>query len=192
MKIAPAFVAFLLMSSPAGAGDFPAERIVAAAAGDWNGDGHADLAVIARPAADSDEDNGLYIYLTDPDEARLKLVVSAPDSVWGNLVMFGQEPAVTALASGSIRLTSQNSSIGRDRWHQALTIAYRDGQFLVAGYNYSSYDTLDNDNSTNCDLNLLTGKGTANGKPVAAKAARITLEAWRDAIGREACGLDAG
>jgi hypothetical protein len=171
--------------------DFPAERIFAAAMGDWNRDDSQDLVVIAQPAEDSDEDNGVYIYLADPSEARLKLTVAAPNKVWGNLTLFGQEPGVTALANGSIKLTSQNSAVGRDRWEQSLTIAYRNGQFVVAGYTYSSYDTLEPNNTSQCDLNVLTGKGTANGKPIAAKAEPVTFEAWNDEIGQKACGFSA-
>lgn len=171
--------------------DFPAERIFAAAMGDWNRDDSQDLVVIAQPAEGSDEDNGVYIYLADPSEARLKLTVAAPNKVWGNLTLFGQEPGVTALANGSIKLTSQNSAVGRDRWEQSLTIAYRNGQFVVAGYTYSSYDTLEPNNTSQCDLNVLTGKGTANGKPIAAKAEPVTFEAWNDEIGQKACGFSA-
>lgn len=179
----------LTTAASATAQDFPAERIFAAAMGDWNKDGSPDLVVIAKPSDGSDDDNGVYIYLADPSEARLKLKVAAPNKVWGNLTMFGQEPGITALANGSIKLTSQNSAVGRDRWEQSLTIAYRNEQFVVAGYTYSSYDTLDPNNTSQCDLNVLTGKGTANGKPVTARAEAVTFEAWNDEIGQKACGF---
>ncbi|MFD1326992.1 hypothetical protein [Mycoplana ramosa] len=179
----------LLAPCVAAAEDFPADRIVAAATGDWDRDGNTDLALIARPAEGSDEDNAVFIYLANPGESRLALKVSAPNKISGNLTMFGQEPTVAALANGSIKLTSQNSSIGRDRWSQSLTLAYRGGRFIVAGYTYSSYDTLDNDNTRACDLNVLTGKGTANGKPITTAGAQIAYEDWSDEIGRKACGF---
>ncbi|HVK92713.1 MAG TPA: hypothetical protein VM468_15160 [Mycoplana sp.] len=189
MKVALLLVVAGLLPQGAMANDFPADRIVAAATGDWNKDGSQDLAVIARPAEGGDEDNGVYIYLADPGESRLKLKVAAPNKLWGSLVMFGQEPGVSAMPNGSIRLTSQNSAVGRDRWSQSLTLAWRGAQFVVAGYSYSSHDTLDPGNSTECDLNVLTGKGTANGKAVTAKGAQIAFEVWDDEIGRKACGL---
>ncbi|SOC45695.1 hypothetical protein SAMN05892877_11783 [Rhizobium subbaraonis] len=187
--LAPSLL-FSGLAVAASAQDFLAERIFAAAMGDWNKDGSPDLVVIARPSEGSD-DNGVYIYLAEPSEARLQLKVAAPNKVWGNLTLFGQEPAVAALANGSIKLTSQNSAVGRDRWEQSLAIAYRNGQFVVAGYTYSSYDTLDPNNTSQCDLNVLTGKGMANGKPVTARAETVTFEAWSDEIGQKACGFSA-
>lgn len=71
----------------------------------------------------------------------------------------GQEPELDLAPNGSVRLTSMNESIGRDRWRQTLTLAWRDGAYRVAGYTYRWYDTLDLDRSGKCDLNLLTGKG---------------------------------
>lgn len=189
MKFLLPLVIAMLAPCAAAAEGFPADRIVAAATGDWDRDSNADLALIARPAEGSDEDNGVFIYLANPGESRLGLKVSAPNKIWGNLTMFGQEPTVAALANGSIKLTSQNSSVGRDRWSQSLTLAYRNGRFVVAGYTYSSYDTLDNANTRECDLNVLTGKGTANGKPITTAAAQITLEEWNDETGQKACGF---
>ena len=189
MKLALPFLLAVFAPLVATAEEFAAERVVAAASGDWDGNGKTDLALITGPAAGSAEDNGVYIYLADPDEARLKVKVAAADKIWGNLTMSGQEPGITALANGSIKLTSQNSSVGRDRWSQSLTLAYRNARFIVAGYTYSSHDTLDAGNKRECDLNVLTGKGTANGKSIAAKGAQIAFEEWNDEIGQRACGF---
>ena len=179
----------VLLPAAAAASDFPADRITAAAVGDWNRDGADDLAVIARPPEGSDDDSGVYIYLADDGASRLSLKASAPNWIWGSSTVYGQEAGVAALANGSIELTSQNSAIGRDRWEQRVTIAYRESRFVVAGYTYSAYDTLDPNHTESCDLNVLTGKGTANGKPVATKGAQVAFEDWRDEIGRKACGL---
>ncbi|MBD9372060.1 hypothetical protein IB238_05360 [Rhizobium sp. ARZ01] len=187
MKIVLTSLVVVLMPFCVAAQDFPADRVVAAATGDWNRDGNEDLVLIARPAEGSDEDNGVYIYIADPGESRLSVKVAASNKIWGNLAMFGQEPGVSALPNGSIKLTSQNSSVGRDRWSQNLTLAYRNAQFIVAGYTYSSYDTLDTANTTECDLNVLTGKGTANGKPIATKGAQIAFQDWSDEIGHTLC-----
>ncbi|MDF1635441.1 hypothetical protein [Mycoplana sp. MJR14] len=182
----------LVLLSPAGAiaETFPADRITAAATGDWDRDGRQDLVLIVRPAEGSDDDNGVYIYLADDGEPRLSLKVAAPNKIWGSTTVFGQEAGVTALSNGSISITSQNSAIGRDRWEQSLTVAYRNSRFVVAGYTYSAYDTLDPNHTESCDLNVLTGKGTANGKPIATKGEQVSLEAWNDDIGQKACGLE--
>jgi hypothetical protein len=118
------------------AAGFPADRIIAAASGDWNGDGAQDLAIIARPADDSIEDNGLYLYFANPDENRLSLALALPESVWGNLTLYGEEPELTALPNGSFTLLTKNEAVGRERWRQTLTIAYRNNDFIVAGYTF--------------------------------------------------------
>lgn len=188
------WIAALLFSATmpaiATAADFPAERIIAMASGDWNKDGTMDLAVVATPDDESGEDNGIYVYLAKPEENRLTLAMAAPNSVWGNLTMFGQEPELAALANGSFTLTTKNNSVGRGRWRQSLTVAYRNFDFIVAGYTYSSYDTLDPNGGSECDLNVLTGKGKSSGQPVAGKAQFVLLKDWKDDIGRSICGLD--
>lgn len=175
----------------AAAADFPAERIIAAASGDWNGDGLADLALIARPAdAEGGDDNGLYVYLANPEESRLALALALPNTVWGGLTLYGQEPSLAARANGFFTLTTRNESVGRDRWRQTLTVAYRNNDFIVAGYTYASHDTLDPDGARDCDLNVLTGKGKSGGKAFAGQPLFAELKSWDDATGRKACGLE--
>lgn len=163
-------------------------RIVSAATGDWNKDGDADLALIVRPAEGSDADNGVYIYLAG-DMGALELKSVIPNRIWGQVGLAGQAPLIEALPSGSLVITSHNDSIGRDRWEQKLTVAYRNFEFVVAGYTYSSYDTLEPDNTSECDLNVLTGKGTSKGKPIATKGELVLLEDWNDGRGQKACGI---
>lgn len=189
-SLAAALVFSIALPAAAMAADFPADRIVAMASGDWNKDGVADLAVIATPGDDSGDDNGLYVYLAKPVENRLTLALSLPNSIWGNLTMYGQEPEVAALANGSFTLTTKNDSVGRDRWRQSLTVAYRNFDFIVAGYTYSAYDTLNPDGGGECDLNVLTGKGKSSGRPVAGQAQFVLLKDWQDEIARSICGLD--
>ena len=58
------WIAALLLSAAlpamAAADDFPADRIIAMASGDWNKDGTPDLAVVARPGEESADDNGIH------------------------------------------------------------------------------------------------------------------------------------
>ncbi|WP_428428302.1 hypothetical protein [Pararhizobium sp.] len=163
------------------------DRIVFAATGDWDKDGSSDLAMLVAPAEGSDEDNAVYIYLNDGDTDRLKLKTVVPNKVWGDLTMAGRAPSITALENGSILITTRNDSVGRDRWEQKLTVAYRNFDFVVAGYTYTSYDTLDPDNTTECDFNVLTGKGKSSGRPVAAKGEIVLLKDWSDERGQTVC-----
>ncbi|AFL51885.1 hypothetical protein ABIE78_002256 [Sinorhizobium fredii] len=161
-------------------------RIVSAATGDWDKDDASDLVLLVAPVEAGGESNAVYLYLTN-DVGRLVLRSLIPDKVWGQFDVYGQAPSVNALPNGSIQITSHNDAIGRNRWEQTLTIAYRSSDFVVAGYTYWSYDTLDLDNTMRCDFNVLSGKGTANGKPIRAKGDTILLKDWSDEIGQRAC-----
>ncbi len=179
-SLAAALVFSIVLPTATMAADFPADRIIAMASGDWDKDGTADLAVIATPGDDSGDDNGLYIYLAKPDESRLTLALSLPNSIWGDLTMSGREPELAALANGSFTITTKNDSVGRDRWRQSLTIAYRNFDFIVAGYTYAAYDTLDPNAGAECDLNVLTGKGKTSGGTVSGQAQFALLKDWKD------------
>ncbi len=170
----------------------PPGRIIDAAIGDWNKDGKPDLALLVAPPAVDDADNpiGIYIYLRDDEHSLLKLVASAPNKIWGSVEpggIVGQEPSISALPNGSIAIVSQNDSIGRDRWEQTLTLAYRNSSFVVAGYTYESHDTLNPDDSHSCDYNVLTGKVTKDGKSQKAEARTVTIQDWQDDFGQKAC-----
>lgn len=67
-------------------------------------------------------------------------------------------PWLTLADNGALQLHSGNSSIGRGRWSTMLTIAFRGGDYRVAGVTHSWYDTLELSGSE-CDVNLLTGRG---------------------------------
>ncbi|WP_276118571.1 hypothetical protein [Pararhizobium qamdonense] len=181
----------LSATAPQAADAIDPERIIFAATGDWDKDGTSDLAMLVAPADGSGEDdNSVYIYLNDGDTDRLKLKTVVANKVWGDLTMAGRAPSITALANGSILITTHNDSVGRDRWEQKLTVAYRNFDFVVAGYTYTSYDTLDPDNTAECDFNVLTGKGKSSGKPVATKGEIVLLKDWSDDRGQTVCGIE--
>jgi len=89
-----------------------------------------------------------------------------------------------------------NESIGRDRWRQTLTIAWRDGAFMLAGFTCSWHDTPDLANSGTCDVNLLNGKGELEKGPeenptkttLRTDMRAVPIADWAGDIAKE-CGL---
>lgn len=124
---------------------------------------------------ETEEGADLYVF-TDAGEGW-KQVAHAKDMVWRG-GMYGQEPWMEATEHGSLKIYSENSAVGRNRWEQVLTIAYRNGVFRVAGYTYSYYDTLDPDANGQCDVNLLTGKGVLNGKNFKTSLSALPVQDW--------------
>lgn len=158
-------------------------QIIDAAAGDWNADGLRDLAILAD-SSDPDEEIGLYVYLRDADTEMLKQVVALPNRFWGRTHaeggMFGQSASITALGNGSIAIETQNTGVGRSAWQSKVSVAFRNGQFIVAGYTHSEYDKLQQEKPLDCDLNLLSGKGTVNKKPVTFTPMSLKIEDWHE------------
>lgn len=145
---------------------------------DWNNDGGMDRAILVAPD-NEDDDVGLYLYLSDDASPPPLLNIFKPNLAWSGS-LWGTTPRLALGKSGSLEVHSMNESIGRNRWTQKLTIAYRNGAFVVAGYTYESYDTLDLDYAFSCDINLLSGKGLKNKKPVKIDQAVMKLADWSD------------
>lgn len=144
--------------------------------GDWNNDGGMDRAILVAPTK-IDNDVGLYIYLEENNNPKLE--VFKPNLVWSGS-FWGSTPSLKITAAGSLQVVSQNQAIGRYRWSKTLTIAYRNGNFVVAGYTYDSYDTLDLSAGLSCDVNLLTGSGIKNKKKFRTAKQSTKLADWTD------------
>lgn len=164
--------------------------ILDAATGDWNKDGREDLALLAVTPGD-DMQVGLYVYLREEmtNGSLLTLVLAVPDKIWGgrggDTAAFGQEPSIKALANGSIAVTTQNSAIGRSRWEHTISLAHRDGRFVVAGLTFNSYDTLQEEEPLSCDLNLLTGRGVVNERKISFAPIALQLQDWETQDGED-------
>ena len=152
--------------------------------GDWNDDGGMDRAILVAPD-NEDDDVGLYIYLQDDDNSS-QLELYKPNLVWSG-AMWGNMPSLSVTSSGSLQVLSQNQAIGRSRWSQKLTVAYRNNHFVVAGYTYDAYDTLDLNAGLNCDVNLLTGKGVKNKISFRIAKQNIKLADWTEESVPEPC-----
>jgi len=133
-----------------------AQDALASLSADLNGDGRTDRAELTH---DFEEDSAtLNIFLASENSA-MKLIENAPALVWVGAALAGQQPELRMTQSGSLQVIAMNEAIGRDRWHETLTIVYRDGIFKIAGYTYEWFDTLDVSIDGKCDINLLNGKG---------------------------------
>jgi hypothetical protein len=162
-----------------------ADQIVDAAVGDWNRDGLSDFAILAA-TDESEVMLGVYIYVRDPDGGLLRSVLALPNKVWGRTResgISGQEPSVRALANGSIAITEQNQAIGRERWQAIRTLAFRQGKFVVAGFTFDYFDSMQEFEPLQCELNFLSGKGTVNGVAVDFEKSSLTLAEWKDDAG---------
>lgn len=161
----------------------PEFKIIDVVVADWNQDQRPEAAVLLQT---NDEQINLYVYLTDA-QGKLNLIVSKSNLVWTG-TMAGTQPYLETRGNkASLLVASENDSIGRNRWHQLLTIAYRKQQFMVLGYTYESYDTLDPEAEFSCDINLATGRGFKNNESVQLLIQNIPLKLWSDKYIPTAC-----
>ncbi len=169
-----------------------ADPVIAVVTGDWSRDGERDAAMIVEPG-DGEDDNSLKLYLAEGPGGRLRLKTHADNFVWGSSIMAGQTPGLRALPNGSLAVTSQNESIGRNRWWKTLTIAWREGRFIVAGFTYHDVDTLGEPDANGeivpntCDLNLVAGKADINGKQRSFQPLVKSVDEWDDRMGHNLC-----
>lgn len=181
MRSANRLVAALLLAVTSGAasgqalqqGPVDPGRVIDVLGAEWTGDGGLDRAVLVEGREDAD----LLIYVSAGGPREMQLAAAARDMVWYG-AMWGTIPSLSQSPAGGLQVVSQNESIGRNRWHQVLTIAYRGGTFVVAGFTYSDYDTLDPSATTDCDVNLLTGRGIKNGQGFRTSARALPVSEW--------------
>lgn len=200
-------LALLLASSPfcgaALAEPIESQKIITALTGDFNGDGATDLAMIVEtePTAPMD----LYFFLRDKEHNFLKPAGIVREQIHGEWNGYDRpgyeasdtEPELTALPNGSIRLYLPAMPQGSERTNETLTIAWRNGAFIVAGYAYDYHDYLKDNVESACDYNVLTGKGksskkqpdgTTVHKTVSVEGKVIPFAEWNTGTGFAACG----
>ena len=153
-----AIIGAILADSPGVAGErmIAAQDVLAAITADWTGDGGMDRAVLVD---NRDGMADLLIYSEQDGTMTLAAVSEALawiGSAWGTL------PEIALSPNGALQVVSMNEAIGRHRWRETLTVVYREGRFIVGGYTYRAYDTLDLDYEYGCDINLITGMGVFN------------------------------
>lgn len=137
-----------------------AMRIFGTVGGDWDQDDLAEFAMLAAPASDGGVDATLFIYRSTMDGWSAVVVVDA--IAWAG-AFAGTTPFLRPGPADGFQIVSENMSVGRNRWRQAITVVHRDGAYIVAGYTYDAYDTLDPDAARSCDVNFLTGRAEVDG-----------------------------
>lgn len=184
MRTFAALVAYLLASPALAEETIDPGRIAAVATGDFDRDGDTDLAMIVRPPREHGADgNGIYIYLAEPYEGRMMLKAAATNKVPGSFIYAGESVAIAALQNGSILVTAKNDTPGQRHYEIRLTLAYRNSDFLVAGFSFSE----DVPDPIECDVNLLTGKGKVDGKPITGTPGAVPVAQWENEIGQDIC-----
>lgn len=160
-----------------------AEQVGPSVRSDLNGDGQAEVFALFAGA-----EGTVDLQITGTGSRPIYV----PQIAWRGGI--GQQPDLTLAANGSVRLTSRNDAIGRNRWSQTLTLAFRSGAYRVAGFTYSWYDTLNLADTGVCDLNLLTRRGVLevneSRREVRTKLSAVPVTNWSESTPiPAACGF---
>ncbi len=156
--------------------------LISVAAADWNQDQLSDAAALLRVADSAD----LYVYLRNANN-DLELKLYKKNVVWSG-ALEGTKPYLKSQAkNGLLFIYAENDAIGRDRWHQRLTVDYKENEFVVTGLNYDSVDTLKPDASISCEIDFVTGTATKNKQPFKVEARKVALADWSDSFVPKTC-----
>ena len=132
--------------------------------------------------ADLDRDGRAETFqLSDNGESLTTLIIKAPGKpeIRARHIAWSLEPATLSRApNGSILLNTSHIGVGRSPHEQTLTIAYRGGGYQVIGLTRSNWDRIDQDLSTKCDINLLTGQGKVNNVAVRRSTGGVPVTRW--------------
>jgi hypothetical protein len=130
------------------------QRVISVLNVDLNDDGWADRVVLYEQ---EDEDAAVDFFIRETENYTLAYAATLAEPIWSGL-MSGTIPSLGVNDAGSLLIKSENIAIGRSRWEQILTIAYRQNALRVVGFTYKWYDTLNLEDNGQCDINLLSGK----------------------------------
>jgi uncharacterized protein YceK len=149
----------------------------------------------------SNGQNGrVIIFLEDPNNMDKQLLAVDNDKfLYSGGPFAGDEPSLATNRKDSLLIQSGNDGSGRNPWHESITVALRNGQLVVAGYDYDDYDRLGVDPGHNCSVNFLTGKGILRIDPPITKSGKskiknfvvshqpVLLKDWTDAMHPTGC-----
>ena len=115
---------------------------------DVNHDGRPDRIELIQREDEAD----LYIYLN----GNAAPIIGR--GIVGSYPTIGDPAHLRIANNGSIIVDSSHIGIGRDKYEANTTIAYRNSQFVIAGYTISHWDSLDPEAGGHCDVNFLSGR----------------------------------
>lgn len=178
MRILALIIGFFPMMSQAHSITIAPETTIAQVDADLNGDGITDRALLHQ---DEPHTDAILVIWKGPDMDHPSVITD--QIIWSGGP--GQTAELRLTEHGSLQVVSMNFAIGRNRWQQTLTIAYRDGRYMLGGYTYEWYDSLDLENSGTCDVNLFNGRGILEtGQKMRKRKIRVAMRAmpitdWR-------------
>ncbi len=161
----------------------PPSKVVSAASGDFTSDGSLGRAVLIEDADNASVD--LAIYTGDAGNP-MKLAAFAHD-IASSGAMFGNMAELRTTKTGALQVHSENMAVGRDKWERTMTLAFRNGHFVVSGLTLSAFDTLDPKAGGSCDINFLSGKAKAGRKAIKVAMGAIPVEKWTEDMIPKAC-----
>ncbi len=142
---------------------------------DVNNDGLPDRVELVTGELDAD----LLVFLSRKGETELEDKPSfTKKGIAFNGALEGQKATLEAAKGGTFIIQSLNEAVGRARWEKTLIVAFRKGEFIVAGMTYQERDTLDANAGGKCEVNFLTGRSLRDGKPYPEKHELLSLKDW--------------
>jgi hypothetical protein len=184
--VLPLAVALTAAAAPASAESYPPIDGPFEVTLDMDNDGAMDRAVLVRHSEGGLADLSIYLAAGDGqvDPSGKPTFVKKDLTAEGIVSLEGS-------GNGSLTVTYGCGGCSND-YETALAIAYRGGEFLVAGYTYS-WETRDGAGS--CDINYLTGKGVitlgldGEGTEIKEKFTPVKLADWSHERYPKACDL---
>ena len=146
--------------------DWPPGRLLAALSGDWNANGEADLAVLV-----ADDEGEVDLLIHEGGFADMTVALRVPGVIFHG-GMGGGRPQLIARSETSFALHQEWLGIGRTPWTRTLTVAYRGGDYVLAGFTHAFADRLDPERSGLCDVNLLSGRWEGDFTPATGQPTR--------------------
>jgi hypothetical protein len=133
--------------------------------------------------ADLDRDGRAETFvLSDNGQSLTTLTIRRPGkpTITARHIAWSLEPSSLSRApNGSVLLHTSHIGVGRSPHEQKLTIAYRGDAYQIVGLTRATWDRIEPDNTTSCDLNLITGRGNVRNLSVQRALRAVPVTAWK-------------